>query len=43
MVNVLLKKQLLEIFSAATIYDAKKNRARSKAATILLLSSCSRC
>ena len=34
MVNVLLKKQLFEIFRSY-FYDAKKNRPRSKASTIL--------
>lgn len=33
MLKLLVKKQLTEIFRAY-IYDAKKNRARSKAATI---------
>ena len=34
MVNVLLKKQLFEIFRSY-FYDAKKNRPRSRASTIL--------
>ena len=33
MLKLLVKKQLTEIFRAY-LYDAKKNRARSKAATI---------
>lgn len=33
MLKLLVKKQLTEIFRAY-IYDAKKNRARSKAATV---------
>ena len=33
MLKLLLKKQLLEIFRSY-YYDAKKNKARSKAATI---------
>ena len=33
MLKLLVKKQLTEIFRAY-LYDAKKNRARSKAATV---------
>ena len=33
MLKILVKKQLGEIFRSYT-YDAKKNRARSKAATV---------
>ena len=36
MVNVLLKKQLFEIFRSY-FYDAKKNRPRSKASTVSLI------
>lgn len=40
MLKLLVKKQLTEIFRAY-LYDAKKNRARSKAATVGYTSSSS--
>ena len=36
MLRVLVKKQLFEIFKSY-FYDAKKNRARSKGATVAFL------